>query len=140
MNNNDAPRPILTRIFVVFVGIQAALEFVIGAGMLVDFKLAVESGFGITHTNDMDLFGVVIGLQLVMLAILMVFSIIWTNRGQKSGPTVAIIAGVYSLIFGVMSFVKFGNVDAIYIDSIRGLITAILGFVIYNQFKGSGNK
>ena len=123
-----------------FIGIQAALEFIIGAGILVDFKLAVESGFGITHTNDMDLFGIVIGLQLVMLAILMVFSIIWTNKGQKEGPIIAIIAGMYFLIFGVVSFIKFGNVNAIYIDAIRGLITAILGFVIYNQFKGRGNK
>jgi hypothetical protein len=131
----------LTRIFVIFVGIQAALEFVIGVGMLVNFKLAVESGFGITHTSDMDLFGVVIGLQLVMLAIMMDFSIIWTNKGQKAGPIVAIIAGMYFLIFGVMSFIKFGNVDAIYIDSIRGLITAIIGFIIYNhELKRSGNQ
>jgi|AntRauTorckE5430_2_1112549.scaffolds.fasta_scaffold20238_2 hypothetical protein len=139
MNNSNTPRPMLTRIFVIFVGIQAALELVIGAGMLIDFKLAVESGFGITHTSDMDLFGVVIGLQLVMLAILMIFSIIWTNKGQKAGPIVAIIAGMYFLIFGVMSFVKFGNIDAIYVDSIRGLITAILGFVVYNQFKSRRN-
>ena len=105
--------------------------------MLADFKLAVETGFNLTHTSDMDLFGVVIGLQLIMLATLMFFSIIWTNKGQKAGPIVGIIAGIYFLVFSVMSFVKFGNVDAIYIDGIRGLITAIIGFVVYKEI---GNK
>ena len=112
-------------------------QFVIGVGMLADFKLAVETGFNLTHTSDMDLFGVVIGLQLIMLATFMVFSIIWTNKGQKAGPIVGIIAGIYFLVFSVMSFVKFGNVDAIYIDGIRGLITAIIGFVVYKEI---GNK
>jgi hypothetical protein len=40
-----------------------------------------------------------------------------------------IIIGAFLLVFGVVSFLKFGQVQAIMIDSLRGLLTIILAYM-----------
>lgn len=128
-----------TRIFIILVALQVLLEFVIGVSILINFPYVVETGFQLTHSSDMDVFGVVIGLQLILLSILMIFSILWTNKANVAGPIVGIAAGIYFFMFGLMAFIKFGDIQAIYVDSIRGLITAILGYLVYRNLNKLNN-
>ncbi|MFK7925680.1 MAG: hypothetical protein AB8H47_27275 [Bacteroidia bacterium] len=134
-NQTVSKQTSLSRIFVIFMGIQAVLELVIGSAFLVAFPLAVETGFDLTYISDMDIFGIVIGLQLILLAILMFLAIRWTMQGNNAGPVIGIAAGLYFLIFGIFSFIQFGDTQAIMVDSIRGLITAIMGYMVYQQIK-----
>jgi hypothetical protein len=133
MNTNK--RTMLTRIFIIFVAMQALLELFIGAAMLIDFPLVVETGFQLTHTSNMDLFGLVAGLQLILLAVMMGFGIIWTNKGLTAGPIIEIAAGIYFALFGILSFFKFGDTGGLYADSIRGIITAVMGYMVYLEIK-----
>lgn len=132
---NNVSRSPLTLVFLILLALQAVMELVIGGGMLADFQLSVEMGFNLTYVSDMDIFGIALGLQLILLTVMLIFSIIWTNQGNKAGPIVGIAAGMYFLAFGIMAFAKFGDPQPIYVDSIRGLITVIMGYMVYKGMK-----
>lgn len=119
---------LLTSAFVILLLIQAIMELVIGFMFLANFQMVVETGFDRTYTPDMDIFGIVIGLQLMLLSILLILATRWTLNDVKAGPVVGIAAGAYFLVFGIFAFIKFGDVQAIMVDSIRGLLTVIMGY------------
>ena len=128
-------RKIGRRVFNSLLGIQAFVELAIGATMLFSFSTALESGFGITYTSELDILGIALGLYLLLLTGLMILSIIWTLKGNNSGTTLGIILGVFLVVFGIVTFFKFGDPQPLYVDSFRGLITIIFGFMASKELK-----
>ena len=72
IKQQEYPKKTWRRIFVIFVGIQALLELVIGNTLLFNLPAALESGFGISYNSELDILGVALGLYLVLLTVLMV--------------------------------------------------------------------
>ncbi|MFT4679981.1 MAG: hypothetical protein ACI9RU_002307 [Litorivivens sp.] len=123
------------RVFVVLLGIQAALELVIGITLLFSFSTALESGFGITYSSELDILGLALGLYLLLLTALLVLSMIWTIKGNNSGTTLGILLGVFLFTFGIATFIKFGDTQALYVDGLRGLITIIFAVMARKELK-----
>ena len=126
---------IVTRIFIVILVIQAIIELGIGSMLLIDFPSALESGFGITYSNELDILGIALGLYLLLLTTLMIISAVWTYRSNSSGTTLGIVVGVFLFTFGVATFLKFGDFQGILIDSIRGLVTIIFAYLTGKELK-----
>ncbi len=60
---------------------------------------------------------------------------VWTIKGNYYGTTIGIIVGVFLLTFGLVTFLKFGDIQALYIDSLRGLLTIIFGYMAFKELK-----
>ncbi len=110
------------------LGLQALLELSIGLALLVDFPTALESGFGISYTRELDILGVALGLYLLLLTALMVLSMVWVVKGNYSGITIGIIIGIFLVSFGLMALLKTGDPQAIFVDSLRGFLTIFLAY------------
>ncbi len=126
---------IVTRIFIVILAIQAIIELGIGSMLLIEFPSALESGFGITYSNELDILGIALGLYLLLLTTLMIISAVWTYRSNSSGTTLGIVVGVFLFTFGVATFLKFGDFQGILVDSIRGLVTIIFAYLTGKELK-----
>ncbi len=126
---------IVTRIFIVILVIQAIIELGIGSMLLIDFPSALERGFEITYSNELDILGIALGLYLLLLTTLMIISAVWTYRSNSSGTTLGIVVGVFLFTFGVATFLKFGDFQGILIDSIRGLVTIIFAYLTGKELK-----
>lgn len=126
---------IWTRIFIGFLGLQAAVELALGLALLFNFPATAESGFGITYTSDLDILGIALGFYLLLLTALLVLSIFWTVKENYSGITIAIIAGVFLFVFGTTVFLQLGDSQALYVDSLRGLITIALAYMANKELK-----
>lgn len=115
--------------FIGLLGLQALVELVIGVTLLFGFPTALESGFGITYSSELDILGVALGLYLLLLTGLLLLSMVWTIKGNNAGTTLGIITGFFLFAFGLVSFLKLGDTQALFVDSIRGIITIIFGLM-----------
>jgi hypothetical protein len=128
-------RKIGRQLFIGLLGIQGLGEFGIGLMLLFNFPETLKSGFGITYSNQLDILGVALGLYLLLLTTLMVLSIVWTIKGKLPGITIGMIVGVFLFSFGIVAFIKTGDIQALYVDSIRGVLTIIFGYMAYQELK-----
>ena len=140
MNNKsntttNTPKKLWRRLFIGILSLQAILELGIGATLLFNFPTALESGFGITYSNELDILGIALGLYLLLLTALMILSGVWTNRANHSGITIGIIVGVFLFVFGLVTFMKFGDIQGILVDSLRGLLTIVIGYMAGKELK-----
>ncbi len=140
MNNESnlsttATKKIWNRLFVGILILQAILELGLGLALLFNFSTTLETGFGITYSNELDILGVALGLYLLLLTTLLILSGVWTHKSNRSGITLGIINGVFLFTFGVTVFMKFGDVQSLYIDSLRGLITIALGYMASKEIR-----
>ena len=122
-------------LFIGILAIQAILEFGVGGSILFAFPTALETGFGITYNSELDALGIALGLYLLLLTALIILSILWTTRANYSGITLGIIVGVFLVAFGLVTFFKLGDFNAILVDGIRGLVTIILGYLAGKELK-----
>ena len=134
LNSRNSPKT-WTRIFIGILGLQALLELGLGGTLLFNFPAALESGFGITYSSELDILGIALGLYLLLLTTLMVLSIVWTTKSILSGTTLGIVIGVFLLTFGVTTFFKFGDVQPLLIDGLRGLITIVISYMAKKEIK-----
>ena len=132
---NGQPRNVWIQLFIGLLGLQAIAELAIGGMLLFNFPTALESGFGIPYNSELDMLGMALGLYLLLLTTLLILSIIWTYRSNYSGITIGIIVGAFLFIFGVLSYFQFGDIQAILVDSLRGLLTIIFAYMAGKELK-----
>lgn len=140
MNNESTfstatPKKTWKRLFIGIVSLQAILELALGTSILIDFPTALEGGFGITYSSELDILGIALGLYLLLLTTLMILSSLWTNRSNYAGITLGIIIGVFLFTFGVATFLKFGDSQGLLIDSSRGILTIIFAYLAGKEIK-----
>jgi hypothetical protein len=128
-------KTIWTRIFIGLLSIQALLELIVGFTLLFNFPFALESGFGISYNNELDVLGIALGLYLLLLTSLLIFGAIWTKKSITSGPILGIITGVFLFVFGTITFLKFGSVQGLLVDGLRGLLTILIGYMALIEIK-----
>tara|TARA_B100000809_G_C15051394_1_gene499045 strand:+ start:431 stop:835 length:405 start_codon:yes stop_codon:yes gene_type:complete len=124
-----------TIVFIGLLSIQAIAELGIGISLLFNFPETLKNGFGITYTTELKILGIALGLYLLLLTTLMILSVIWTIKRNLSGATLGIILAIFLITFGLTSFLALGNVQALYVDSFRGIITLIFGYMAYKELK-----
>ncbi|MFT5849737.1 MAG: hypothetical protein ACI9H6_000552 [Patiriisocius sp.] len=120
-------------IFLSTLGLEAVAGFGIGLLALLNFPLALKTGFGIPHTENLDVLGIIIGLALIFIGSMCLLSIKWTLQGDGKGVILGIGTGIYIFSFGFLAFALLGDVQALLIDSIRGALTIIFGISLYKQ-------
>jgi hypothetical protein len=128
-------RKLGTNLFIGLLSIQAIAELGIGISLLFNFPTTLKDGFGITYTSELDILGIALGLYLLLLTALMILSVTWTIKRNLSGATLGIILAVFLVTFGLTSFLALGNVQALYVDSFRGLLTLMFGYMAYKDLK-----
>jgi hypothetical protein len=79
--------------------------------------------------------GTAIGMQAIFFIAIMVLSIFWTIKRKIEWPLLGLIIGVFMFLFGIVVFLQFGQTDALLIDSTRGIITFVLGMIVYKKFR-----
>jgi hypothetical protein len=134
-NQLRAPKKIWIGLFIAILGIQSILELGIGLALLFDLPSTLENGFNITYSRELDILGIALGFYLLLLTTLMILSALWTYRLNVLGTTLGIVLGIFLVIFGLYSFFKLGNVEALFGDSVRGLITIVFGYLASKELK-----
>ena len=61
--------------------------------------------------------------------------VIWTRKRKLFGVYVGTAVGIYMFLFGIIAFLKFGTTDALIVDSIRGFVTIVFGYIAYKELK-----
>lgn len=139
-SNTITSKKIWKRLFIGILIIQAILELGIGGALLFNFPVTLETGFDITYSSDLDILGIALGLYLLLLTTLMILSSIWTNSANYSGITLGIIVGVFLFSFGIVTFFKFGDLQGLAVDSSRGLLTIVIGYMAGKELKQLQNE
>lgn len=109
--------------------------YVMGGMILIDPKLFLETGFHIHYTPELEIISIVIGMELFFLGTMALLGVIWTRKHKLFGVYIGTSVGVYMFLFGVVAFLKLGTTEALVVDSIRGLITIVFGFLAYRELK-----
>ena len=122
-------------LFISILGLQALIELGISTTLLFNFQVALETGFGISYSSELDILGMALGLYLLLLTTLMVLSMVWTLKSYQSGITLGIVVGIFLSIFGVLTYIKFGDTQGLLVDSLRGILTIIFGYMAYQEIK-----
>lgn len=128
-------RKIGRRIFVALLIVHSIVALGFGFTSLLNFPFALETGFQIPYSSELEILGVVMGLELLFLGGIASLSLIWTVKGKPEGTITGIAVGIYIFIFGIVAFLKFGETQALYVDSIRGALTIIFGYMAYREIK-----
>lgn len=125
-------------IFLVFLGLNGILQFMLGIFMLFNWQEAVETMMAVTYIDDMAIFGVPIGLNLLMTAFIIALSIQWTRQGKQEGIILGTAFGVLSISAGLMTFVQFGMIENLAFDFLRGLLIVVSGIFATHSLETSG--
>jgi hypothetical protein len=62
-------------------------------------------------------------------------SIVWTHRANYAGIVIGMLAGTFLLSFGIAVFLKTGDTQAIFVDSIRGWLTIFFAHMAGKECK-----
>lgn len=124
-------------LFIALLVVHVLSCYVMGTFSLFNWPFALETGFGIPHDSSLDILGVVVGLELIFLGSIAVLGIYWTRQGQSSGIVTGMAVGMYMFLFGIVSFLLLGRIDGLIVDSIRGFLTLIFGWMAYQELNGT---
>jgi hypothetical protein len=134
-NTQGAPRKIGQNLFIGFLVIHILSCYFMGMISLVDPKFAFETGFQMTYNPDLQIIGIVMGMELLFLGSIALLGVIWTRRKSKYGIYAGVAVGSYMFLFGIVAFLIMGRTDGLIVDSIRGLLTLIFGYMAYQELK-----
>ncbi|MFK7801353.1 MAG: hypothetical protein AB8G95_06965 [Anaerolineae bacterium] len=132
---NTSSRKIGQRIFLAFLAFNGLVAFGLGATALINFPLALETGFGLPYSSDLDVLGLILGCQLIFLGSLITLAATWTIRGKIEGSTIGIAVGIYLFIFGILSFLRLADITALLFDGLRGLLTIMAAYFARQELK-----
>ena len=134
-NTTTTTRKIGQPIFITLLAINGLIAFALGATTLINFPFALETGFGIPYSAELDVLGLVMGCQLIFLGVMITLSIIWTRQGKTAGTTIGIAVGTYLLAFGLLAFLRLGDTTALYVDCVRGVLTIVAAVFAYREIE-----
>lgn len=136
-NSQVAPLKIGRILFIGILALHVLSCYILGFTGLANWPYALETGFGIPYSPELDIIGNVIGLELLFLGTIAVLGIIWTRKGSIPGIIVGTAVGVYMFVFGIVAFLLLGETDGLLIDSIRGFLTFVFGYMAYTEIKNN---
>lgn len=125
-------------VFIALLSINGLIALGFGVTALFNFPYALETGFNIPYSSELDMLGIVMGMELLFLTGIGILSIFWISKGKIAGTVTGIATGSYLFIFGPVAFIKTGDPQALYVDSIRGILTIIFGIMAYQELKKRG--
>lgn len=123
-----------TTVFQALLILNIILGIFFGLTPLVNFPF-VLSLTQTPYSDKLILFGVISGTAILFLASILTLSFVWTRAKKWEGPVVGIFAGMYLFCVGILALVYTGNPVAFYLDTFRGLLTIIFGYITYTNFK-----
>lgn len=120
-------RDILRWIFIALVSLGSLLEVVIGVAMIVDFETVLTANFGATYSAELGPIGLALGCNLIFLGIALALSASWTRAHKREGPILGVAGSMVFVTFGIVAFLQFGQLSALVVDGLRGVLTVGLG-------------
>jgi hypothetical protein len=122
-------------LFMAILGLHVLSCYGLGIVALVNPQVAFETGFQIDYQAEFQVVGLIIGMELLFLGSIAVLGMVWTRKKQLHGIYVGTAVGVYMFLFGIVAFVLLGETDALVVDSIRGFLTLVFGYMAYKELK-----
>jgi NO-binding membrane sensor protein with MHYT domain len=104
--------------------------YIMGITVLFNPQFAIETGFQIAYNPEMVILSVVIGMELLFLGSVALVGIIWTRQGKREGILAGSAVGMYMFLFGFAALFFVGNTQGLLVDSTRGFITLVLGYLM----------
>jgi hypothetical protein len=123
-----------------FIGILALHTlgcYAMGITTLLNPQVAFESGFQIDYNPELTIIGTIIGMELLFLGSIALLGIIWTRKNKKEGIVAGVAVGVYMFLFGFAALIFVGETQALIVDSIRGFLTLVFGYMAYQEIKNN---
>lgn len=125
--------------FMVLLALHALGCFALGAAALIDWAQMVNVGFGVTYRADLDIIGVIIGLELFFLGGISALSLFWVRGRLMHGTVTGIAVGLYMLVFGIVAYLMTRQTGGLMVDSTRGLLTVIVGFMARRELASAAS-
>ena len=127
---------ILKKVLVVFLAINALMQIGMGIMMLVNFEEVATSMLGLNYSEDMSKLGLTLGMNVLFLGMVVILSIYWIFKRNRSGVSLAMLFGLYVVIAGIVSFSQ-GVSEGITMDVPRGIIILVMGYFVQRQDKAN---
>jgi hypothetical protein len=124
------------KIFLALVVINGIFGIMAGYSMIFNFKSVLEMN-GIVYNKALDIFGISVGCAVLFLSAILTLSFTWTRQRKAEGVTLGITGGGFLVLLGVLPFLLLGHTTTLYIDSIRGLLMMVFGYVSYSSLKSN---
>ena len=126
----------LKKVLVVFLAINALMQIGMGIMMLVNFEEVATSMLGLNYSEDMSKLGLTLGMNVLFLGMVVILSIYWIFKRNRSGVFLAMLFGLYVVIAGIVSFSQ-GVSEGITMDVPRGIIILVMGYFVQRQDKAN---
>jgi hypothetical protein len=130
-----SPKRVGQNLFMAMLGLHVLSCYGLGITALVNPGIAFETGFQIAYQPEFQIIGLIIGMELLFLGSIAVLGIVWTRKKQLHGIYVGAAVGMYMFLFGIVAFVLMGQTDGLVVDSIRGFLTLVFGYMAYKELK-----
>lgn len=111
--------------------------YIMGIISLTNAPFAFEIGFQIPYSDQLAIIGVVMGMELLFLGSIAFLGIIWTKQGNRYGITMGMAVGMYMFLFGIVAFLLLGRIDGLLVDSIRGFLTLVFGYMAHKELQNN---
>lgn len=131
--NNHLPASTSRTLFIAILILHALGCYIMGITTLYNPQIAIETGFQIAYNPEMLILGIVIGMELLFLGSIALLGIYWTRKGKRAGVIAGGAVGLYMFLFGWVVFFLLGDTQGLYVDSIRGFITMLLGYLLLRK-------
>jgi hypothetical protein len=99
------------------------------------FKFCSSYLFTIPYQPEFKIIGLIIGMLLLFLGSIAVLGIVWTRKKQLHGIYAGLAVEMHLFLFGIVAFVLMGETDPLWVDSIRGFLTFVFGYMAYKELK-----
>jgi hypothetical protein len=134
--NKTQPLSISGKIFLALVVINGIFGIMAAYSMIFNFKSVLEMN-GIVYNKALDIFGISVGCAVLFLSAILTLSFTWTRQRKAEGVTLGIAGGGFLVLIGVLPFLLLGHTTTLYIDSIRGLLMMVFGYLSYSSLKSN---
>ena len=114
--------------------IQILFAIAISSMAAIDFSLFAEN-FGFTAQPTMGILQHITVYNMFLSGGICVLGIIWIRKDNIAGYQAAMLLGTLMFLVSFIVAIKFDRVDMLFIDSIRAIIMAVLGYLGYRVLK-----
>ncbi len=129
---------ILKKVLVIFLFINALMQIGMGIMMLQDFEQVATSMLNLNYSEDMSQLGGTLGMNVLFLGLVLILSIYWIYKKNRSGVSLAIFIGLFVASAGIFSFSQ-GVLEGLTMDVPRGMIILVLGYLIQRKDNSSSS-
>lgn len=89
--------------------------------------------FGMTYNNETAFMGYIIAWFCLLVSLLIIFAIDLIRKNNVTYKTIVNLLGFWWIFLGIGIYLKFGKIDNLFLDTVKGMLLVCANFVQHNK-------